>query len=86
MFDFHLTSIQFIRIYARTCTKKRAKVQKKMHKYKKNRRKFTFSAVFLVFGLRRVAVASRWDCPGNVGALEGTTMPLYVRTKSASAA
>ena len=55
-----------------------------MHKYKKNRGKFTFSAIFLVFGLRRVAVASRWDCPlGNVGALEGTTLPLYVRTKSA---
>ena len=61
-----------------------SEVLQKMHKYKKNRGKFTFSAIFLVFGLRRVAVASRWDCPlGNVGALEGTTMPLYVRTKSA---
>ena len=29
-----------------------------MHKYKKNRGKFTFSAIFLVFGLRGVAVAS----------------------------
>ena len=29
-----------------------------MHKYKKNRGKFTFSAIFLVFGLRRGAVAS----------------------------
>ena len=29
-----------------------------MHKYKKNRGKFTFSAIFLVFGLRRATVAS----------------------------
>ena len=92
-----------------------AKVQKKMHKYKKNEQKFIFRLVFSVFGLRRVAVyrapaklalweeeesrssnavsgslydkrilTTRWDCPmGNVGALEGTTLPLYVRTKSA---
>ena len=92
-----------------------AKVQKKMHKYKKNEQKFIFRLVFSVFGLRGVAVyrapaklalweeeesrssnavsgslydkrilTTRWDCPmGNVGALEGTTLPLYVRTKSA---
>ena len=55
-----------------------------MHKYKKNRGKFTFSAIFLVFGLRGVAVASRWASTlwYEVGALEGTTLPLYVRTKS----
>ena len=34
-----------------------------MHKYKKNEQKFIFRLVFSVFGLRRVAVASRWDCP-----------------------
>ena len=33
-----------------------AKVQKKMHKYKKNEQKFIFRLVFSVFGLRRVAV------------------------------
>ena len=51
-----------------------------MHKYKKNEQKFIFRLVFSVFGLRRVAVASRW---ASIGALEGTTLPLYVRTKSA---
>ena len=56
MFDFHLTSIQFIRIYARTCTKKRAKVQKKMHIYKRFERKFIFKLKMLVYGLRRVAL------------------------------
>ena len=40
-----------------------AKVLQKMHKYKKNEQKFIFRLVFSVFGLRRVAVASRWDCP-----------------------
>ena len=35
-----------------------SEVLQKMHKYKKNRGKFTFSAIFRVFGLRRVAVAS----------------------------
>ena len=62
-----------------------AKVQKKMHKYKKNEQKFIFRLVFSVFGLRGVAVASRWASTlwYEVGALEGTTLPLYVRTKSA---
>ena len=31
-----------------------------MHKYKKNEQKFIFRLVFSVFGLRRVAVASRF--------------------------
>ena len=34
------------------------KVQKKMHKYKKNEQKFIFRLVFSVFGLRGLAVAS----------------------------
>ena len=56
-----------------------------MHKYKKNEQKFIFRLVFSVFGLRGVAVASRWASTlwYEVGALEGTTLPLYVRTKSA---
>ena len=35
-----------------------SEVLQKMHIRKKNEQKFTFSANFLVFGLRRVAVAS----------------------------
>ena len=34
-----------------------------MHIYKRFERKFIFKLKMLVYGLRRVAVASRWDCP-----------------------
>ena len=71
--------MRFLRVKHKT-PKIAQRYKKKCTNAKKNRGKFTFSAIFLVFGLRRVAVASRWDCPGNVGALEGTTLPLYVRT------
>ena len=55
-----------------------------MHKYKKNEQKFIFRIVFSVFGLRGVAVASMWASVlwYEVGVIEGTTLPLYVRTKS----
>ena len=59
-------------------TKKNAQIQKK-------RAKVYFYAIFVVFRLRGVAVASRWASTlwYEVGVIEGTTLPLYVRTKSA---
>ena len=45
-----------MRIYARTCTKKRAKVQKKMHIYKYFEEKNVFKLKIFVYVLRGVAV------------------------------